>query len=215
MAVRLIKESPENNATMEKVNAVYDEMLKHVDELNDALRQKTGYDFKVKFKPVECTRGHYSVEIEPIDVLDKCGIFASILDECVLASFSCGVDVKLKDDDKAYSLWDAIEDAPEEVKSKVEDYCKSNEFISYEDVIDKGMTFDTMMDEILHNSKSYNRFDLDNEIRRLRLYHPNIEDVITIWGSLDLQYHHKDGGSNGMDVIHYSFASNKHKFEFR
>lgn len=107
------------------------------------------------------------------------------------------------------------DNAPDEVKDKVKAFLKDNDNISFNDVIEKRMSFDKLSDEL--DKYQFVRYDrkFSDEFTRLRLYHPYDKDVVSIWGSLDLKYHHKDGGSNGMTVLNYQFSSETNKFAFR
>lgn len=216
MAVRLIKEDATQYKKLDLIKSTVEEMRKRVNVIEAELKARTGYDIKLTLKDIEQFRNaDYHVDFEDVDVLDKCGIFKAALDECVLGSFSSGIQVQLTTQDKGYSLYSSIADAPDEVKDKVKAFLKDNDNISFNDVIEKRMSFDKLSDEL--DKYQFVRYDrkFSDEFTRLRLYHPYDKDVVSIWGSLDLKYHHKDGGSNGMTVLNYQFSSETNKFAFR
>lgn len=216
MAVRLIKEDATQDKKLDLIKSTVEEMRKRVNVIEAELKARTGYDIKLTLKDIEQFRNaDYHVDFEDVDVLDKCGIFKAALDECVLGSFSSGIQVQLTTQDKGYSLYSSIADAPDEVKDKVKAFLKDNDNISFNDVIEKRMSFDKLSDELdKYQFVRYGR-KFSDEFTRLRLYHPYDKDVVSIWGSLDLKYHHKDGGSNGMTVLNYQFSSETNKFAFR
>lgn len=216
MAVRLIKEDATQDKKLDLIKSTVEEMRKRVNVIEAELKARTGYDIKLTLKDIEQFRNaDYHVDFEDVDVLDKCGIFKAALDECVLGSFSSGIQVQLTTQDKGYSLYSSIADAPDEVKDKVKAFLKDNDNISFNDVIEKRMSFDKLSDEL--DKYQFVRYDrkFSDEFTRLRLYHPYDKDVVSIWGSLDLKYHHKDGGSNSMTVLNYQFSSETNKFAFR
>lgn len=216
MAVRLIKEDATQDKKLDLIKSTVEEMRKRINVIEAELKARTGYDIKLTLKDIEQFRNaDYHVDFEDVDVLDKCGIFKAALDECVLGSFSSGIQVQLTTQDKGYSLYSSIADAPDEVKDKVKAFLKDNDNISFNDVIEKRMSFDKLSDEL--DKYQFVRYDrkFSDEFTRLRLYHPYDKDVVSIWGSLDLKYHHKDGGSNGMTVLNYQFSSETNKFAFR
>lgn len=216
MAVRLIKEDATQDKKLDLIKSTVEEMKKRVNEVEAELKARTGYDIKLTLKDIEQYRSSdRHVDFEDVDVLDKCGIFKAALDECVLGNFNSGMQIQLTTQDKGYSLYSSIAEAPDEVKDKVKEFLKDNDNISFNDVIEKGMSFDKLSDEL--DKYQFVRYDrkFSDEFMRLRLYHPYDKDVVIIWGDLNLKYRHKEGGSNSMEVLRYQFSSETNKFLFR
>ncbi len=216
MTVRLIKEYATRDKKLDLIKSTVEEMRKHVNEVEVELKFRTGYDIKLTLKDLEQYRSSdYHVDFDDVDVLDKCGIFKAAFDKCVLSNFSSGIQVQLTTQDKGYSLYDPIAEAPDEVTDKVKEFLKDNDNISFNDVIEKRMSFDKLSDELDKYQPVRGDRKFSDEFTRLRLYHPYDKDVVIIWGELDLKYHHKDGGENGAEVLHYQFSSETNKFTFR
>lgn len=216
MAVRLIKEDATQDKKLDLIKSTVEEMRKRVSEVEAELKARTGYDIKLTLKDLEQYRSSdRHVDFEDVDVLDKCGIFKAALEECVLGNFNSGMQIQLTTQDKGYSLYSPIAEAPDEVKDKVKEFLKDNDKISFNDVIEKGMSFDKLSDEL--DKYQFVRYDrkFSDEFTSLRLYHPYDKDIVIIWGDLNLKYRHKDGGSNGMEVLRYQFSSETNKFLFR
>ena len=216
MAVRLIKEDATQDMKLDLIKSTIEEMRKHVNEIEAEIKARTGYDIKLTLKDLEQYRNaDYHIDFEDVDVLDKCGIFKAALDECVLGNFNSGIQVQLTTQDTSYDLYGSIAKAPDEVKDKVKAFLKDNDNISFNDVIEKGMSFAKLSDELdKYQSVRYDR-KFSDEFTHLRIYHPYDKDAVSIWGNLDLKYHHKEGGSNGMTVLNYQFSSETNKFAFR
>lgn len=217
MAVRLIKEDATQDKKLDLIKSTVEEMKKRVSEVETELKARTGYDIKLTLKDLEQYRSSdYHVDFEDVDVLDKCGIFKAALKECVLGNFNSGMHVQLTTQDKSYSLYDSIAEAPDLVKNKVKEYLKDSKDVSFNDVIEKGLSFEELAAELFNYSENrYNRLLFSPEFSKMRLYYPYDKDVVIIWGDLNLKYSHKDGGSNGMEVLRYQFSSETNKFLFR